>query len=59
MGARRKRLEDTAKLLRSRLSELRSATVNEHERPMHEVAVLAVRQTLTQVGHQLARLAVY
>ncbi len=57
MAEERKRLEETAKLLRSRLEELQRRQVTEIERPMHEVAVAAVRATLTQVGHQLQRIA--
>ena len=59
MGERRKRLEETASMLRSRLSELRAQRVNEMNRPMHEVAVQALRASLTEVGHQLSRLGVY
>ena len=59
MGERRKRLQETARMLRSRLSDLQTESVNELNRPMHEVAVRAVRNSLTQVGHQLTRLAIY
>ena len=57
MAEKRRRLEETARILRSRLCELESRPVTEHDRPIHEVAVLAVRATLSDVGQQLARLA--
>ena len=59
MSERRRRLQQTARLLRLRLSELQTETVTELRRPMHEVAVSAVRANLTQVGQQLTRLAIY
>ncbi len=57
MAEERRRLEETARVLRSRLTELEQRKVSELERPIHEVALAAVRATLTQVGHQLQRLA--
>jgi hypothetical protein len=39
------------------LSELQQRPVDDHDRPIHEVAVLAVRASLSDVGQQLARLA--
>ena len=59
MGERRKRLQETARMLRSRLSDLQTETVTELNRPMHEVAVTAVKTSLTQVGHELSRLGAY
>lgn len=59
MGERRKRLQETARMLRTRLSDLERSAVTELNRPMHEVAVKAVRTSLTEVGHELTRLAVY
>lgn len=57
MSSRRRQLEETARVLRSRLAELEARHVNDRERPIHEVAVLAVRATLSDVGQQLMRLA--
>ena len=57
MGEQRKRLEESARILRVRLSDLQRKRVSEHERPMHEVALAAVRTALTDVGQQLSRLA--
>lgn len=57
MITRRRQLEETARVLRSRLSELETRRVSERERPIHEVALLAVRATLSDVGQQLSRLA--
>ncbi len=57
MVERRKRLEESARLLRQRLSDLERKPVAEVERPMWEVAVRAVRETLTEVGQELARIA--
>lgn len=57
MAEERERLLESARLLRSRLRELEDRHVTEVERPIHEVALDAIRQTLTQVGQQLARLA--
>ena len=54
MVEKRRRLEETARFLRSRLVDLERQRVSETERPMHEVALLAVRDTLTQVGRQLS-----
>lgn len=52
---RRRRLEETARILRSRLRHLSSQQPSPSQRPMHEVAVSAVRNSLTEVGRQLAR----
>ena len=57
MTERRRRLEETARILRSRLKELRRQRPDASQRPMHEVAVAAVRSALTQVGQQLVRIA--
>lgn len=57
MAIRRRQLEETARVLRSRLAELQARHVSERERPIHEVAVLAVRASLSDVGQQLMRLA--
>lgn len=57
MVERRKRLEESARLLRQRLSDLEREQVAEVQRPMWEVAVRAVRENLTEVGQELARLA--
>jgi len=57
MGERKKRLEESARVLRVRLSDLQRKRVSDHERPMHEVALAAVRTALTDVGQQLTRLA--
>lgn len=54
---RRRQLEETARILRSRLAELEARRVSERERPIHEVAVLAVRASLSDVGQQLSRMA--
>lgn len=56
---RKQRLEETARMLRLRLNELetRSRTISEVDRPINEVAMLAVRNTLTDVGQQLVRMA--
>lgn len=56
MFARRRQLEETARVLRGRLAELEARRVTERERPIHEVAVLAVRASLSDVGQQLSRL---
>ncbi len=58
MSEQRKELEETARVLRGRLRELERRRVGEIERPMHEVAVKAVRASLTQVGRKLLRLAI-
>lgn len=52
---RRRRLEETARILRSRLRHLSSQQPSPTQRPIHEVAVSAVRSSLTEVGRQLAR----
>lgn len=59
MSQRRRRLQETARMLRIRLNDLRTETVTELRRPMHEVAVQAVRANLTEVGQQLSRMAIY
>ena len=59
MAERRRQLEETAQVLRSRLSQLRNRRVSDIQRPMHEVAVAAVRASLTQVGQQLTRISLY
>ena len=58
MSERKKRLEETAQFLRSRLWELQRAQVADVERPMRDVAITAVRNELTEVGRELSRLAV-
>ncbi|MBL4847906.1 MAG: hypothetical protein JKY65_20515 [Planctomycetes bacterium] len=55
MTERRLRLEETARILRSRLRHLSTQTPRPHQRPMHDVAVTAVRHSLTEVGRQLSR----
>lgn len=57
MSERRKQLEETARVLRDRLSHLTAASPPPHERPMHDVAVAAVRGQLSEVGYALMRLA--
>ncbi len=59
MSEQRRRLQETATMLRLRLSELQTEPVTELRRPMHEVAVQAVRANLTEVGQQLSRIAIY
>lgn len=49
----RARLEGQVKLLRDRLGGLEQRTVSDTQRPMHEVAVLHIRQQLTNYGQQL------
>lgn len=56
MAERKRRLEESARVLRSRLDDLEGQAVAERDRPMHEVALLAVRSALTDVGRQLSRL---
>ena len=58
MSKRRQQLEETAHILRTRLDELRAQTVSDIDRPTQEVALDALRRRLTEVGHQLSRLAV-
>jgi hypothetical protein len=55
---RRKDLEDSARLLRVRLSNLedRRQTVPEVDRPANEVATDAIRAELSKVGLQLKRM---
>ena len=57
MAERRKRLEESARILRLRLDELHARPVTEVDRPMHEVALDAVRRALTDVGRPLTRAA--
>ncbi len=57
MAEQRKRLLETARFLRGRLRDLEERRVTEIERPMYEVAVLAVRASLTDVGQQLTRIS--
>ncbi len=57
MTERRRHLEESARLLRQRLTDLERKPVQEHERPIHQVAIEAVRATLTEIGQQLNRLA--
>ena len=57
MTERRRHLEESARLLRQRLTDLERKPVPEHERSIHQVAVEAVRATLTEIGQQLNRLA--
>ncbi len=57
MAERRRRLEESARVLRSRLEELRTREVRDVERSIHEVALQAVRSELTVVGHALSRMA--
>ncbi|MEZ6188565.1 MAG: hypothetical protein R3F62_26630 [Planctomycetota bacterium] len=57
MSERRKQLEETARVLRDRLNRLNTETPPPHQRPMHEVAVAAVRGQLSEVGYELMRLA--
>jgi hypothetical protein len=57
MTERRKHLEESARLMRQRLTDLESRPVAAHERPIREVAIEAVRATLTEIGRQLNRIA--
>lgn len=59
MAEERKRLEETARVLRLRLNELeqRGRQLEEVDRPIYEVALQAVRSSLTDVGRQLVRMA--
>ncbi|MGE0706735.1 MAG: hypothetical protein AB7N76_05980 [Planctomycetota bacterium] len=57
MAEQRRRLEETARVLRGRLQDLERRRVSDVERPMHEVALVAVRAALTEVGRDLTRLA--
>lgn len=57
MTEKRKHLEESARLVRQRLVELEKKPVAEHERPIREVALDALRATLTEIGQQLNRLA--
>jgi len=53
MSERSKRLSESSRLLQSRLRELDRRKPTETQRPMHEVAVQAVKDELTNVGRQL------
>lgn len=55
MNDRSRRLTQSARLLRVRLYDLQTKKPSELQRPMHEVAVRAVREELTKVGRQLTR----
>ena len=55
MTERRRRLEETARILRSRLRHLSNQHPEANQRPIHDVAVKAVRSSLTEVGRQLSR----
>ncbi len=59
MAEERTRLEETARVLRLRLNELeqRGRQLEEVDRPIYEVALQAVRSSLTDVGRQLVRMA--
>ncbi|MCW8142153.1 MAG: hypothetical protein KIT58_24865 [Planctomycetota bacterium] len=57
MTERRKHLEESARLMRQRLDDLQKGPVAEHERPIRQVAIEAVRAVLTDIGRQLNRLA--
>ena len=57
MANERKNLEETARVLRSRIQELCERPVDETQRPMQEVAMIALRGELTKVGRQLTLLA--
>lgn len=57
MSEKKKRLEESARLLRQRLTDLESNKPHETQRPMWEVAVQAVRECLSDVGRDLARMA--
>ena len=54
---KRKELEQSARLLRERLNELESRPITELDRPVHEVALQALRESLTRIGRQLALLS--
>jgi hypothetical protein len=58
MYDKRKRLEDSARLLRVRLSELEQQrhASPEIDHPVNEVATNAVREELTKVGRELRRM---
>jgi hypothetical protein len=43
--------------MRQRLTDLQTQRVPEHERPMHEIALNAVRTALTEIGRELSRLS--
>jgi NADH:ubiquinone oxidoreductase subunit D len=57
MSEKRKHLEESARIMRQRLTELERRPVAEHERPIRQVALEAIRATLTEIGQQLNRLA--
>jgi hypothetical protein len=58
MNDKRKNLEDSARFLRVRLSELEQQrhSASEIDRPVNEVATDAVRAELTKVGRELRRM---
>ena len=58
MTERHRRLQESARILRSRLRHLSGREVAPHERAIHAVAVEAVRNSLTEVGRQLVRACV-
>lgn len=57
MTERRRHLEESARLMRQRLTDLERTPVKEYERPIRAVALDAIRATLTEIGQQLNRLA--
>lgn len=57
MTERRRHLEESARLMRQRLSDLEKKPVKDHDRPIRAVALDAIRATLTEIGQQLNRLA--
>ncbi len=57
MAERRRRLEESARLMRQRLTDLERGVVTEHERPIREVAIAAVRANLSEIGRELSRIA--
>jgi len=59
MNERKKQLTNSARLLQVRLRDLECKSqkgVSDVRRPMHQVAVKAVRDELTNVGRQLKRM---
>lgn len=58
MTERHRRLQESARILRSRLRQLSSREVGPHERAIHAVAVEAVRNSLSEVGRQLVRASI-
>lgn len=57
MAEQKKRIEAVVTMLRERLLALQTAKVDERQRPMIEVSILAVRAALSDAGAELARLA--